>query len=206
MAANRMSRADRDTWASARTLADLGELTARRLEGGILSQPGYAPGCGPDEETLPLAPVLAALNRAGFVTTGSQPGLMEYGRGGSWWEQRAAAEGFMADPRLLAGIGDAAADVGLMVIVHETPSRWRYRYDKSLTVTTRNGCRVTGFGVRLPRRHIRDSWLGYGICHPDAVEALCSAWQVTVIDTQWGRNDMLWRTLVHAVSAAGSLS
>jgi len=60
-------------WHSARTLAGLGELTAQWLEGKIGYVPGYG-GAPPDEETEPLIPVLAAANRAGFVTIVSQPG------------------------------------------------------------------------------------------------------------------------------------
>ncbi len=68
-----MSAADRRAWEAARTLDDLGELTARWLEGTIASQPGYEPGCGPDPETAALIPVVARCNRAGYVTCGSQP-------------------------------------------------------------------------------------------------------------------------------------
>ncbi len=61
-------------WRAARTLAGLGELTAEWLEGTIASIPTVVPGYGPDEETAALIPVLAACNRAGYVTTVSQPG------------------------------------------------------------------------------------------------------------------------------------
>ena len=84
--------------------------------------------------------------------------------------------------------------------------RWRYRYDRSVTVTTREGERYTAFGVQLPRRHIRDGWLGYGICHRDAAGTLCAAWQVTVIDPEWGRPDVLWRVLEQAIQPAGGTS
>ena len=66
-------------------------------------------------------------------------------------------------------------------------------------MTRVNGRDFTGFGVQLPRRHIRDDWVGYGICHPDAVAALCGAWQVTVADPEWGRPDVLWRVLEQAI-------
>jgi hypothetical protein len=36
----------------------------------------------------------------------------------------------------------------------------------------------------------------YGpVCHPDAVNALCNAWQVTLIDPEWGHNDQIWPLL-----------
>ncbi len=73
-------------------------------------------------------------------------------------------------------------------------------------VTRRDGEVVTRFGVQLPRRHIRSGITGYGICHPDAVDALCSAWQVTVIDPEWGRPDLLWRVLSAAVAAGSEVN
>jgi hypothetical protein len=195
---SRMSASDRSAWQAARTLADLGELTAQWLEGGITSIPGY---CGrPDEETEALIPALARLNRAGFVTDTSQPGLIEHGGSGTMLEQRAAVQGY-AGLRLISRLAKAAGEAGMLTILFspaELP-RWRYRYGQSVTVTRVNGRRFTGFGVQLPRRHIRDGWIGYGICHPDATAALCSAWQVTVADPEWGRPDVLWRVLEQAI-------
>ncbi len=198
-------KSDRAAWGSARTLAGLGELTARWIEGTIASQPGY---CGPsDIEDPALVPLLAALNRAGFVTTGSQAGESGPGYDGAHWQQRAAVEGF-AGPGMTSALIAAASDAGLTIVVRDPAGlpRWRYRYDRSVTVTMREDRRVTGFGVQLPRRHIRDGWLGYGICHRDAVGALCAAWQVTVIDPEWGRPDVLWHVLEQAIQPAGGTS
>jgi len=64
-----MPRSAARAWSSARTLTDLGELTAQWLEGSLATLAGGAYRGGPDEETGPLVPVLAALNRAGYVTT-----------------------------------------------------------------------------------------------------------------------------------------
>ena len=65
-----MRRRDRQRWASARTLADLGELTSAWCRGEIGQTPGHCGG--PCPETLPYLTVLAAANRAGFVTEDSQ--------------------------------------------------------------------------------------------------------------------------------------
>ena len=192
---SRMSRSDRGAWQAARTLADLGELTARWLEGRIASVPGY---CGtPAEETLPLVPVLARLNRAGFVTDCSQPGEID---GEYDCEQRAAVQGY-ASPQVAAALIRAAETAGLIVAAcsPDWVPRWRYGYGTSVTVTQVNGRHFTGFGVRIPRRHIRDPHIGHGVCHPDAVKALCGAWQVTLIDPEWGRPDVLWRVLEQAI-------
>jgi len=195
-----MSRADRQAWQSARTLGDLGALTARWLEGTVASVPGY---CGrPDEETEALILVLARLNRAGFVTTGSQPG--EFFGDGDLGRQRAAVEGF-ASWVVAAAIETAAVHADLIAVVHDpaTLPRWRYYGRQAVTVTKIGSRDFTGFGVQVPRRHIRDTHLSYGICGREAVDALCGAWQVTVIDPVWGRPDVLWRVLGEAVSVAG---
>lgn len=183
-----MNRADRQRWGAARTLAGLGELTALWLEGGIASQPGYAPNCGPAEETHALVQVLAAANRAGFVTDASQPG-------DCWqnWDQRAAVEGFAA-PGAAGRLREAAGASGLLVRV-QAASRWRNGYGQAVAVTRCSGRDVTRFGVQLSRRQIRDGHLGYGVCHPDAVRALRAAFRVTLIDPEWGRNDLLWPVL-----------
>ncbi|SRR6266568_756696 len=193
-----MNRADRKTWAAARTLADLGELTAQWLEGRIASVPGY---CGtPADETIPLVPVLARLNRAGFVTDTSQPGEIEPG-----YEQRAAVQGY-ADQYLASRLVLAAHDAGLMTVLFspaELP-RWRYRYGRSVTVTRVGGRRFTGFGVQIPRRHIRDAHLGYGVCDREATAAIEAAWQVTLADPEWGREALLWDVLDAALAGNGT--
>lgn len=64
---------DRRQWRDADSLAAIGELTARWLEGTLAYQPEDF-STEPAPETRPVVPVLAALNRAGYVTTNSQPG------------------------------------------------------------------------------------------------------------------------------------
>ena len=186
--ARRMSTADRRAWEAARTLDDLGELTARWLEGGVASQPAYAPGCGPDPETVPL------IARAGLLQPGRVRDLRVAARRG-----RAPAmtvPGGNSAPRCRASpaprwperIWEAAEAAGLTVIAHApaTLPRWRIRYDRAVPVTRREARPYTWFGAQLSRRHLRDGWTGYGICHPGAVTALCAAWQVTVIDPRLG--------------------
>ena len=195
-------RADRARWAQARTLADVGELTALWLEGEIVHQPGYGdprPGeeIGPDPETRDLVPVLAACNRAGFATNGSQPGEVIAGDGDGWpYEQRSAVEGF-CDAVTLGRLRDAVAWSGLLVVEHDPAAlpRRRYSAERAVPVSRAAGQEVTGFGVQLSRRDLCHGHVGYGECHRDAVEAICGAWQVTIIDPEWGRNDVLWPAL-----------
>jgi hypothetical protein len=199
-----VNASDAQVWASARTLADLGELTARWIEGTFASEPGY---CGPsDIEDPVMVPVLARLTRAGFMTIASQAASDGTGYDGARWQQRAAVEGFIAGTAAAYAVASAAWDAGLAVVMHcpDTLPRGRYGYGESVVVTTREGRDCTWFGVHLPRRHIRDSGIGYGICHRDAVKALCGAWQVTVIDPEWGRPGVLWQTLDEAVTGKPS--
>ena len=65
-----MNGHDRRHWASAGCLADLGELTAQWCEGHLTQTPSHAGP--PAAETLPYLDLLAAVNRAGFVTENSQ--------------------------------------------------------------------------------------------------------------------------------------
>jgi hypothetical protein len=201
-------RADRKLWAGARSLADLGELTAQWLEGKILHQPGYGDpepgGTGPDPETLPLVQVLAACCRAGFVTAGSQPGTTDRTTGIP--DQRAAVEGFIAPAGWLR-LGPAAYAAGLIVIDHhEHPGipRWRIRYRDAVTVTMEGDRPFTSFGAQLSRRHLRDPHVGYGECHRDAVRALEAAWQVTLIEREWGHNAVLWPLLGRFAGITGT--
>jgi hypothetical protein len=192
-----MNRTDRKLWAQTRTLADLGELTAQWLEGRIASVPGYCGG--PAEETASLVPVLAAANRAGFVTDSSQPG-----ESGDGWEQRAAVQGFARD-ETLERLGEACAACPEIVVIVNRAPRFRIRYKTATPVTRSGGRDYTWFGASLSRRHLSDSWTGYGECGDEAVDAICGAWQVTLVDTGWGREDSpLWAALADFASRTPS--
>lgn len=62
---------DERLWREAQTLDELGELTARWIEGTLPYYPFY--GETIDPETEPLQDKLAYFNRNGLVTTFSQP-------------------------------------------------------------------------------------------------------------------------------------
>ncbi len=153
-----MSRADRRRWKSARTVADLGELMALWLEGEIDSRPGYQPRFGPDDETKHIVPTLAALCRAGYVTTSSQPGFAGTGADGLWWEQRAAVELVVVDDDLFHRLVDAATAAGMFVRVHDH-SRGR-RPEYPVAATLRDGEVVTAFGGRIGRADMAIQWPG----------------------------------------------
>lgn len=190
-----MRRATRERWQNAANLLELGELTALWLEGKIESQPGYEYNVGPDDETEPLIPVLAKLNRAGFVTNCSQPGWgPDLGNDKAVWCQRAAVSG-MIHPNRVDLLTQPAAEIGLTAQVVMASS------DESsiIPVTTRAAENYTWFGARLDHSDI--GYL-YEDCGPAGIAALQAAAQVTLVDPEWGRVDSpLWPLLESAADA-----
>lgn len=162
-----MNRHDRRRWKQARTLADLGELVVAWLNSEIQQTPGH---CGPpDDETIPLIPTLAAVNRAGFVTDNSQ--LAESIDGRTWC---AWVSGFTTAERL-ARLRDAIAGTGLEMAAcrgreHECGKRlfWPCPGDES----------VSFWLDRCPH-----------------VAGLADVWTVMLGDPEPGRNDRLWPAL-----------
>lgn len=165
------------SWPAVRTLADMGELTARWLEGLDHTYPSYN---GPiDPETAPVAAELAAINRLGFVTDFSQPGMY-----GDDHCQRAAVSGFCT-PEVAESLARGCA-ASVLIALDFAPS---WTDDLFIPVTLIDGEPLT-FG----RQRNDDDYIA--LCfegtHPDGVRSLQEAYQVLVVDPAWGRNDMLW--------------
>ncbi|MGW1620522.1 DUF6919 domain-containing protein, partial [Streptomyces sp. NPDC002172] len=183
---------DRRRWRSARTISDLGELMALWLEGTIASRPGYQPRYGPEDETAHLVPTLAALCRAGYVTTCSQPGLVGTGVDGLWWEQRAAVELVVTDPVLFHRLVDAAYAAGLVVRIND------YRpgggvQEQPVVVTTRDGEAITVFGGRISRADMAIQWLGLdrGLCR-----VVSTGLYVSIVAPEYGTaGEWMWVVL-----------
>jgi hypothetical protein len=184
--------AERRRWRSATTLHDLGACTASWLLGEIASQPGYAPGYGPDEETEHLVPVLAAVNRLGYVTDNSQPGVDEFGRDGRYWTQQAAVCGLVYDPLLCMRLVEAAYGAGLTVVLHA--ARAPGEHAEGVLVTAVGGVPFTWFGRYLSARDLRTLW-PEDLISPRAWEHITASWQLTLIDPVCGRDDVLWEAL-----------
>ncbi|WP_374778708.1 hypothetical protein OG756_42150 (plasmid) [Streptomyces sp. NBC_01310] len=190
-----MSRADKQRWRSADNLQELGHLVASWLIGDLASLVGYQPNCGPDEETQHLIPVLVAVNRLGFVTDSSQPGESGFGVDGQWWEQRAAVSGLVDDPELRDRLVAAAEVAGLTVVQHDMTPR---RHAEGFPVTRCTGTVHTRFGRFLPVRDLRTVW------QPEIIgrrvfDKVAAAWQLTLVDPEWGRDDVLWEALAEVV-------
>lgn len=174
-------------WLSARTLIDLGELTAQWLEGRLSYNPTYG---DPAPETSELIPVLAAVNRAGFVTHQSQPGEPRDEHGSA---QRANVSGYCS-PEAFARLMAAASGADLIITAARALDNSPQRdFGPFFCITLDEGDEYTWDGLASSRSVLDDS---YGMdCHPVAVDDLFAAWQVTLIDPVWGRNDVLWPVL-----------
>ena len=182
-------RADRRRWAAAQTLPELADLMALWLEGELSMWPGYDDGA--DEETTALIPTLSAANRGGFLTDQSQPGWDGPGFDGLRWEQRAAVSGLIADEDFLEllRIRQACKAAGLLVLL----SHPRHRpQGQGVTGTIRGGRDYTVFGEHMPPRIVRHIWQGIS---RHALDQVVDAWQLTLVDPEYGRNDRLWPLL-----------
>jgi hypothetical protein len=176
-------------WADARTLRDLGELTARWLEGTIDYQPAWE-SARPDPETDVLVPVLAALNRSGFVTHFSQPGTsLELER----VQLRAAVSGFTTE-EVIDRLQGAVLGTELIVFAYP-PGGGLSGQQVPIGISYGNACRWAG--AEMAAQEV-DEYYGKDL-HPDAIACLKGAWQVTVIDARWGRNGVLWDRVRAAV-------
>jgi len=177
-------RADSDRWRSARTLADLAKLTVAWLNGEIQETPSHlAP---PMPETVSPDPCPDSCQPRWFRTTQSQPGEALDDLGSA---QRANVSGF-ASTDTFARLMAAVADADLII----TAARAAPYDDLApfIAITLDDGEEFTWDGGADSRESIEH---GYGHDCPDAVDALCRAWQVTLIDPEWGRNDLLWPLL-----------
>jgi hypothetical protein len=188
-------RAHRARWAKARTLTDLGGLTADWLEGTLRHHPGY-PGAGLDPETAALLPFLARLNRAGLVTANSQPGHSPTaGWDGAVYTQRAAVDGWTTDRTLLRVLIKTALGHDFHIVIHGPTPTPRTDYTR-IPVTCRNGQPTTWFGDPYRPHDLAAVWSGIA---PDALTALRSAVHVTLADTTWGPSTRLWTTLTRGL-------
>jgi hypothetical protein len=160
---------------------------AQWIEGKITFQPGDG-GEAPDPETDDLVPVLAALRRAGFVTTCSQPGERA-ARADDDFAQRAFVDGYLSDEAW--ALLSATTRTSELVVISVPPGRRGGL--TQIPVTYADGEERTWVGTLALDEGAEYWWNDH--VHPDAVRALGEAWQVEIVDPVWGRNDRLWRFL-----------
>jgi hypothetical protein len=204
-----MTYSDEEPWLSVHSLLDFGEVTAQWLEGDISYNPAYGTDerPGPNEETALIVEDLAAINRAGFVTTMSQPGVPPDEEGSA---QRASLSGFTTFE--VSEYLEAATCLTDIIIMRFSPmmevpctipiSIWAEMKASIFPdwmgpspVTTREG------GVGGPM----DIEI-FGEFDLPMLEVLANSTYVIMIDPVWGRNDVLWdmvrRTVCETAPAA----
>ncbi len=188
---------ERRLWREARSLNALAEVVASWLEGRIWFSPWFY---GPlDEETLPLAPLLARLNRrAGFVTVDSAPGSR-----GDGWAQRAYLSGF-CDRSFARKIKAATASTRLVAVVWpplRAPGPVR------AAARAREAARFRRAGTPpFPPAFGFEGWIPAAVAGDllsgEVLDALSRAARVTVFDQLHDRNDLLWQVLDRVVAGA----
>jgi hypothetical protein len=176
---------DLGEWSRAESLSDLGELTARWLEGTIVHSPwqGDAP---PDVETTPLIPFLAAMNRMGYVTEFSQPAEVKADSA-----QRAVVSGYCLEGNA-ERLASLSLETELIVITHYPGMPATYEIP-----ITRIGNATSTIvpGYLLPDANLWP-WDHY---HPLLVAEAAASYFVTICDPRWGRNDLLWDASLEAL-------
>lgn len=181
-------------WRDAACLADLGELTARWLEGTVLEQPAYYGPVDVDEDMAPgLTAALIVANRAGLLTENSQAGVDQPA-----WRQLAWVSG-RATPGMvhyLASAAEGRDDVEVVAFTrlpdHVCAGAATVRTEAELVVTwVSDGLPFT---VDSRQKQSDYHWLYEGLVRPSALAEFDEAVQVAVVDPVPGRNT-LWAWL-----------
>ncbi len=195
-------------WAQARTLGDLGEMTARWVLGEVDVVPGQ--DCEPDPETAEIADYLVALNLLGLVTDFSQPAAEA--DGDRHTAQRAAVTGWCTreNARRLTRV---TLDRDLVVLVNEPDLSYYTQIPVALDVGGPTDPRSDAYAIWDTAEDATGAYTFVGsgmdpdeldaefaaICHPEALLAVRSAWYVEALDPVWGRPHELWNALIQAL-------
>jgi hypothetical protein len=181
--------ADREVWRQAVTLEAAGELTARWLEGGTEYQAATFTARY-DEETDPIAPLLAQLNRNGLFTKESQPGL-RYSGGA----QRQYVTGF-CNADVAAQLLALSTRSDLVTVAHGPEEAGT----AAIPVTLDGAEVVTVLGSsETPATwdQIQD-WAEE--TNETLALLLADSWYVEIFDPAWGRNDVLLPAILAALT------
>lgn len=179
-------------WRQAQSFDEICELHAQFMEGRLKFIPGYG-ATELDGESTPIRPYLAELNRAGFLTLCSQPGVKE-----AAYQQRAFVDG-VAQYDVADAIKKVMLHSDLLVVVAQPRELWDY----PIPVTVAEFQPFTwaghvGFfdeekGVLAAVREYAE------ICSEQVIRELRTACEICVIDLCWGREWYLWEVLAQAL-------
>lgn len=176
-------------WRDARTIADLGQVMARWLTGEVRGWSGH--GDGVDPETQHLLPTLVALNRAGVITTNSQPGTEGRGYDGAWWRQKAYLSVIVDDRSPLLGQLIRTVEAAGVTVLRGN------RHPRLTALTDRDGETTMGLYGNIPRDHLAREW---SCLSRQGLQELRRHGSVLhMVDPVWGRDDRLWPALANAI-------
>lgn len=182
-----------DEWGAAATHEAFGALTAAWLLGAGQYYPAYA-AASPADETAPLLSDLARLNRVGFVTDGSQPGVPFDSKGSA---QRAYVTGYCSEStaeKICSGLRSSD-----LVIMSFSPGSLG---DGSIVVTLDEGIEYTWLGRRPDPGELLELYTDRA--GPRLGALVESSWELQVFDPQWGRNDVLLPSLLRVLDDANA--
>lgn len=183
---------DVDAWKACSTWVEAGELAAQWLEGKRSFQPCYM-GAGPDSESSPLLAALARINRLGFFTDQSQPGVPIVDGCG----QRAFVSGYCSET-MAAVVSAELLESELVVIVIPPGGSG----GGQVCVTVDGGDEFSWVGIAGTSYEAADEYL------PDTnmtfASLLSERWQMHVFDPRWGRKDLLWARMLPALELAAA--
>lgn len=174
----------RQRWQDARSFDELCELGAQFVEGRLPYSSGY---CAEnlDDESASLIGPLARFNRAGFLTTGSQPGCIEIDSDGATWKQRAFVDGYAMPP-----VAEKLARVSLqsdVIIITVGPGE-----ASTLSIPGSQSDGEPTLWMGTMSRRCGDDF--DEVCTRAVVDILESqALFVQLFDPRWGRKSYLWK-------------
>jgi hypothetical protein len=156
-----------------------------RGRGDLEYHPSY--GGPPDPETTELIPALAAINRHAFVTDDSQPGVPL----GDGWAQRAYLDGY-CDESTAWMICNGLHGSELIVIAFPPMTAGQ---GQIVVTLNDDGEENTWCGIY--------DWTGYLYVYdevsPELSALVASSWSLQIIDPKWGRNELLWSSVLTAL-------
>lgn len=146
-------------------------------------------GDSPAHETKDLIPTLVMMNQFGFVTTCSQPGIpIEEGSG-----QRAFIHG-ICSAEMAGRICDLLIGSDLVVVTFPPMTG----STGQIVVTLDGWSEFTWCGIHDSNAEADSYAEEVG---PELGELVRSSWTLQIIDPQWGRNDLLWPSVLGALLA-----
>ena len=179
-------------WKTAKGFEDLCELSAQWCEGKFENTLTYLGK--PDPESEAILPTLIQCNRAGFFTTFSQPGSGNPAEGEA---QRATVHGY-ADEDLARRLYSLGLETGLLALAFPPG----YDNDVNIPITVQEFQIYTWHGMTdgQPEKEDYRNQLT-----KEAYHSLLTSWQVILIDTEWGREELLWECLQEVIDGKESM-